>query len=43
MYAFFSDRTYFYIVMEYMEEGSLYKAIKVSKKLKEDDTRQKLY
>lgn len=35
MYGFFCDRTYFYIMMEYMEEGSLYKAIKVSKKMKE--------
>lgn len=34
MYGFFSDRTYFYILMEYMEEGSLYKHIKVQKKLK---------
>lgn len=34
MYGFFSDKTYFYIVMEYMEEGSLYKVIKMCKKLK---------
>jgi aurora kinase len=43
MYGFFSDRTYIYILMEYMEEGSLYKAIKMSKKMKEKETCQKLY
>ena len=34
MFGFFSDKTYFYILMEYMEEGSLYKHIKTQKKLK---------
>jgi aurora kinase, other len=33
MYGFFSDRLHFYIMMEYMEEGSLYKTIKLKKKL----------
>lgn len=43
MYGFFSDKTYFYILMEYMEDGSLYKYIKVNKKLKEEDAASKLY
>ena len=36
MYGFFHDQTYIYILMEYMEEGSLYKSIKISKKLKDE-------
>ena len=43
MYAFFSDQTYFYILMEFMEEGSLYKHIKTSKKIKEDEASAKLF
>ncbi len=35
MYGFFHDQTHIYIIMEYMEEGSLYKFIKLSKKLKD--------
>ena len=33
MYGFFCDHTHFYIMMEYMEEGSLYKQIKMKKKM----------
>lgn len=43
VYAFFSDKTYFYILMEYMEEGTLYKTIKSSKKLSEASACVKLY
>lgn len=43
MYGFFSDRLHFYILMEYMEEGSLYKHIKGAKKLREDEASNKLY
>ena len=35
MYGFFCDQTHFYILMEYMEEGSLYKQIKTKKKIDE--------
>lgn len=34
-YGFFHDTLHFYILMEYMEEGSLYKVIKMAKKLPE--------
>ena len=43
MYGFFSDRLHFYILMEYMEEGSLYKHIKTVKKVKEEEAACKLY
>ena len=43
MYGFFCDRTYFYIMMEYMEEGSLYKQIKMKKKMEEEEASDKLY
>jgi len=42
MYGYFHDKTTFYIIMEYMEEGSLYKMIKLSKKLPENETAVKL-
>jgi serine/threonine protein kinase len=42
MYGCFHDRLNFYIVMEYMEEGSLYKVIKTNKKLSERDVVAKL-
>lgn len=35
LYGFFSDTTNFYIIMEYMEGGSIYGLIKKEKKLKE--------
>lgn len=43
MYGFFSDRLHFYIMMEYMEEGSLYKHIKIQKKFKEDEASARLF
>lgn len=43
MYGFFCDRLHFYIMMEYMEEGSLYKHIKMQKKIKEDEASAKLF
>ncbi len=33
MYGFFHDSIHFYIIMEYMEEGSLYKYVKMNKRL----------
>ena len=35
MFGFFSDTLHFYIMMEYMEEGSLYKHVKLKKKMDE--------
>ena len=43
MYTFFSDRLHFYILMEYMEEGSLYKQIKLKKKMNDEESSSKLY
>jgi aurora kinase len=42
-YGFFHDKSYFYILMEYMEEGSLYRIIKMNKKLTEEETKAKLF
>jgi len=43
MYGFFTDTLNFYIIMEYMEEGSLYKPIKLSKRLPEEEVSTKLF
>jgi len=42
MYGFFHDTLNIYILMEYMEDGSLYRMIKLSKKLSEDEAAVKL-
>ena len=42
LYGFFDDLTHFYIVMEYMEGGSLFSYLKMKKKLTSDDTKTKL-
>jgi aurora kinase len=42
MYGFFHDPLHIYIIMEYMEEGSLYRFIKLNKKLKEEEVIAKL-
>lgn len=36
MYGFFTDRDSIYILMEYMEEGSLYKQVRTAKRFKEE-------
>jgi serine/threonine protein kinase len=41
-YGFFSDALHFYIMMEYMEEGTLYKTIKTHKKIGEQEAATKL-
>lgn len=35
LYGFFDDALHFYIIMEYMEGGSLFALIKINKKLSE--------
>lgn len=42
LYGFFDDLTHFYIVMEYMEGGSLFSYLKKNKKLTTDETKTKL-
>lgn len=42
-YGFFQDKIYFYILMQYMEQGSLYRIIKLNKRINEDETKEKLY
>jgi aurora kinase, other len=41
-YGFFHDALHFYIMMEYMEEGTLYKLIKNPKKMQEEEAATKL-
>lgn len=43
MYGFFTDRDNIYILMEYMEEGSLYKQVKMVKRFKEEETSSRLF
>lgn len=38
MYGFFDDTVNFYIVLEYMEHGTLYEQLKKGKKLTENET-----
>ena len=42
LYGFFDDSLHFYIIMEYMEGGSLYSYIKKNKKLSIEETSSKL-
>jgi aurora kinase len=42
VYGFFDDSLHFYIIMEYMEGGSLYSYIKKNKKLSIEETSSKL-
>ena len=42
VFGFFDDSTHFYIIMEYMEGGSLFNLIKKQKQLTEKDTAEKL-
>jgi serine/threonine protein kinase len=42
LYGFFDDNTHFYIVMEYMDGGSLFTLIKKNKRLTEEQTADKL-
>lgn len=37
MYGFFDDKTHFYIVLEYMEGGTLYQKLKKGKVLSEGE------
>ena len=43
MYGCFSDKEHFYIMMEYMEGGSLFKHIRGNKRLDEDSACSKLW
>ena len=36
LYGFFDDETYVYLILEYMEEGTLYNHMKKEKKLSEE-------
>jgi serine/threonine protein kinase len=42
VYGCFSDRENVYIMMEYMEEGSLYRLCKLSKRFSEEEAGTKL-
>lgn len=42
MYGYFSDSEYFYLLVEYMEEGSLYSLMKKNKKFSEEETAEKI-
>lgn len=37
MYGYFSDEEYFYMLIEYMEDGSLYSLMKKNKKFEEPE------
>lgn len=43
IYGYFSDEAYFYILLEYMEEGSLYSLLKKQKSFAEPFTARVLY
>jgi serine/threonine protein kinase len=42
MFGCFSDLEHIYILMEYMEEGSLYKHVKLAKRFSEEEASTKL-
>ena len=42
LYGIFSDREHIYLIMEYMEDGSLYSLIKKEKKMNEKLSAAKL-
>jgi len=42
MYGYFSDDEHFYMMIEYMEEGSLYSLMKKHKKFEEREAREKM-
>jgi aurora kinase len=42
VYGYFCDAEYFYILIEYMEDGSLYSLMKKKKKLDESEAAEKL-
>jgi aurora kinase len=42
VYGYFSDAEYFYILIEYMEDGSLYSLMKKKKKIDEIEVAEKL-
>jgi len=42
LYGFFDDTTHFYIIMEYMEGGSLFAILKKNKRLSEKETAERL-
>lgn len=42
MYGCFSDADNIYIMLEYMEEGSLYRQMKLAKKFSDEETSLKL-
>lgn len=42
LYSFFDDELHFYILMEYMEGGSLYSYLKKNKTLELEDASMKL-
>jgi serine/threonine protein kinase len=42
LYGYFSDFEYFYILIEYMEDGSLYSLMKKKKKIEESEVAEKL-
>lgn len=42
LYGFFDDQEHIYLILEYMEEGTLYSHFKKNKALKQDDASRKL-
>lgn len=42
LYGFFDDETYVYLVLEYMEEGTLFNHMKKEKKLTESDASRRM-
>jgi serine/threonine protein kinase len=42
IYGYFSDAEHFYMLIEYMEDGSLYSLLKRRKRLEEAEAAQKL-
>lgn len=42
LYGYFHDEEYIYLLLEYLEDGSLYRYIKSKQKLDEEDTVQKV-
>jgi serine/threonine protein kinase len=42
LYGFFDDETYIYLVLEYMEGGTLFSELKKEKKLAESDASHKM-
>ena len=43
VYGYFADEEYFYIAIEYMEEGCLYALMKKKKNMEVTDVKEKIY